>query len=149
RAQPSMLATPGIWIKARWSPTSNPGIQEGTKMYYLQFLLSNLGRKKARTILTLLSVAIAFLLFGLLRSLAVTFDQGAEIAGEDRLVSVNKISLIQPIPESYLARVQALEGVDKATSSNWFGGYYQNPKNQFSQFPVVAEDYFAIYSEAI
>jgi putative ABC transport system permease protein len=118
-------------------------------MYYLQFLLSNLGRKKARTILTLLSVAIAFLLFGLLRSLAVAFDQGAEIAGEDRLVSVNKISLIQPIPESYLARVQALEGVDKATSANWFGGYYQNPKNQFSQFPVVAEDYFATYSDAI
>lgn len=116
-------------------------------MYYLQFLLSNLGRKKARTILTVLSIMIAFLLFGLLRSLAAAFDQGAEIAGEDRLVSINKISLIQPLPENYVAKVQALEGVDKATSANWFGGYYQNPRNQFSQFPVIAEDYFEIYSD--
>ncbi len=118
-------------------------------MYYLQFLLSNLGRKKARTILTLLSIMIAFLLFGLLRSLAAAFDQGAEIAGEDRLVSINKISLIQPLPEAYLPKVQALDGVDKATSANWFGGYYQDPKNQFPQFPIVAEEYFEIYKEMI
>jgi putative ABC transport system permease protein len=118
-------------------------------MYYVQFLLSNLGRKKARTVLTLLSIMIAFLLFGLLRSLAAAFDQGAEIAGEDRLVSINKISLIQPLPESYVARVNALAGVDKATSANWFGGYYQDRKNQFPQFPVIAEDYFEIYKEMI
>lgn len=118
-------------------------------MYYLQFLLSNLGRKKVRTILTLLSIMIAFLLFGLLRSLAAAFDQGAEIAGEDRLVSINKVSLIQPIPEAYLAKIQTLEGVDRATSANWFGGYYQDPKNQFPQFPIVAEDYFEIYKEMI
>jgi putative ABC transport system permease protein len=118
-------------------------------MYYLQFLLSNLGRKKARTILTVLSIMIAFLLFGLLRSLAAAFDQGAEIAGEDRLVSINKISLIQALPEAYLPKVQALDGVDRATSANWFGGYYQDPKNQFPQFPIVAEDYFEIYKEMI
>jgi putative ABC transport system permease protein len=92
---------------------------------------------------------IAFLLFGLLRSLAAAFDQGAEIAGEDRLVSINKISLIQPLPEAYLPKVNALEGVDKATSANWFGGYYQDPKNQFPQFPIIAEDYFEIYKEMI
>jgi putative ABC transport system permease protein len=118
-------------------------------MYYLQFLLSNLGRKKARTILTLLSIMVAFLLFGLLRSLAAAFDQGAEIAGEDRLISINKISLIQPLPEAYLGKVQGLEGVDKATSANWFGGYYQEAKNQFPQFPVIADDYFDIYKEMI
>lgn len=118
-------------------------------MYYLQFLLSNLGRKKMRTTLTLLSIMIAFLLFGLLRSLAAAFDQGAEIAGEDRLVSINKISLIQPLPESYLPKVQALAGVDKVTSANWFGGYYQEPKNQFPQFPIIADDYFEIYKEMI
>lgn len=118
-------------------------------MYYLQFLLSNLGRKKMRTTLTLLSIVIAFLLFGLLRSLAAAFDQGAEIAGEDRLVSINKISLIQPLPEAYLPKVQALAGVDKATSANWFGGYYQDPKNQFPQFPVIAEDYFEIYKDML
>ena len=118
-------------------------------MYYLQFLLSNLGRKKARTVLTLLSILIAFLLFGLLRSLAAAFDQGAEIAGEDRLISINKISLIQPLPEAYLGKVQGLDGVDKVTSANWFGGYYQEAKNQFPQFPVIADDYFEIYKDMV
>lgn len=118
-------------------------------MYYLQFLLSNLGRKKARTILTLLSIMVAFLLFGLLRSLASAFEQGAEIAGEDRLISINKISLIQPLPENYLAKVEGLDGVDRVTSANWFGGYYQDPKNQFPQFPVVADDYFDIYQDMV
>lgn len=118
-------------------------------MYYLQFLLSNLGRKKVRTILTLLSIVIAFLLFGLLRSLAAAFDQGAEIAGEDRLISINKISLIQPLPESYLGKVKGLEGVELATSANWFGGYYQEAKNQFPQFPVIADEYFDMYQDMV
>lgn len=118
-------------------------------MYYLQFLLSNLGRKKARTILTLLSIVIAFLLFGLLRSLATAFEQGAEIAGEDRLITINKISLIQPLPEAHLGKVKAVEGVQLATSANWFGGYYQDKRNQFPQFPVVAEEYFEMYKDMI
>lgn len=116
-------------------------------MYYLLFILSNLRRKKARTLLTLISILIAFLLFGLLRSLAAAFDQGAELAGEDRLVSINKVTLIQPLPYSYLKKVKALDGVDKATLANWFGGYYQEPKNQFPQFPVEADEYFDIYHE--
>ena len=116
-------------------------------MYYLQFILKNLGRKKTRTILTILSIMIAFLLFGLLRSLAAAFDQGAEIAGEDRLVSINKVTLIQPLPFSYLGKVRSLAGVESATSANWFGGYYQEPKNQFSQFAVTPEEYFTIYQD--
>lgn len=117
-------------------------------MFYLAFLVKNLGRKKARTILTLLSIMIAFLLFGLLRSLSAAFDRGAEIAGEDRLVTINKVTLIQPLPYSYLEKVRRLDGVDKVTMANWFGGYYQDKKNLFPQFPVDAEDYFAIYKDA-
>jgi putative ABC transport system permease protein len=118
-------------------------------MYYLYFIMKNLGRKKVRTILTCLSIVIAFLLFGLLRTLGSAFDQGANIAGEDRLATVNKISLIQPLPFSYLTKVRNLEGVDMATSVNWFGGYYQESKNFFPQHPVDAEAYFKIYSDVI
>lgn len=116
-------------------------------MYYLFFIIKNLGRKKTRTILTVLSILIAFLLFGLLRSLSVAFNSGAELAGEDRLITINKVTLIQPLPYSYLAKVKALEGVEKATLANWFGGYYQERSNQFPQFPVEADTYFDIYKE--
>lgn len=118
-------------------------------MYYLQFLLSNLGRKKARTILTLLSIIVAFLLFGLLRSLASAFEMGADIVGEDRLVTINKVTLIQPLPYSYMGKVKSVEGVELVTMANWFGGYYQDPKNQFGQFPVDAESYFDIYQDLV
>lgn len=116
-------------------------------MYYLFFIIKNLGRKKTRTILTILSILIAFLLFGLLRSLSVAFDSGAEIAGEDRLITINKVTLIQPLPYSYLSKVRALEGVENVTMANWFGGYYQEKKNEFPQFPVDADTYFDIYKE--
>jgi putative ABC transport system permease protein len=116
-------------------------------MYYFYFIIKNLGRKKVRTILTVLSIMIAFLLFGLLRSLSVAFNSGAELAGADRLITINKVTLIQPLPYAYLSKVKALEGVDKVTLANWFGGYYQEQSNQFPQFPVEAETYFDIYKD--
>ena len=116
-------------------------------MKYLYFILKNLTRKKMRTLLTILSITIAFLLFGLLRSLSIAFDGGARIAGEDRLVSINKVTLIQPLPYSYINKVKSIAGVDKVTMANWFGGYYQDKKNQFPQFPIDAEDYFDIYKD--
>jgi putative ABC transport system permease protein len=118
-------------------------------MKYVYFIFKNLTRKKVRTSLTILSIMVAFLLFGLLRSLSAAFDGGAEIAGEDRLVTIHKVSIIQPLPQSYLAKVQALPGVEKATMANWFGGYYQEQKNQFAQFPILADDYFDIYKDLI
>jgi len=116
-------------------------------MYYLYFIMKNLGRKKVRTILTCLSIVIAFLLFGMLRTLGSAFDQGAELAGEDRLVTINRITLIQPLPYNYLAKVKTLDGVAIATQANWFGGYFQEQKNQFPQFAIEAEDYFSIYAD--
>lgn len=116
-------------------------------MKYLYFILKNLTRKKVRTVLTVLSIMIAFLLFGLLRSLGAAFEGGARIAGEDRLISINKVTLIQPLPYNYLAKVKALDGVDKVTMANWFGGYYQDVNNRFPQFPVDAEEYFTIYKD--
>lgn len=118
-------------------------------MFYVYFMVKNLSRKKARTILTLLSIIIAFLLFGLLRSLSAAFDRGAEIAGEDRLIAINKVTIIQPLPYSYLEKVRSLDGVDKVTMANWFGGYYQDKKNQFPQFPVNPGEYFEIYKDSL
>lgn len=118
-------------------------------MKYFYFVFKNLTRKKVRTSLTILSIMIAFLLFGLLRSLGQAFDGGARIAGEDRLVTINKVTLILPLPYSYLNKVKALEGVDKVTMANWFGGYYQDKRNQFPTFPVDAEEYFDIYKDSL
>lgn len=118
-------------------------------MKYFYFVFKNLTRKKVRTSLTILSIMIAFLLFGLLRTLGQAFDGGARIAGEDRLVTINKVTLILPLPYSYLNKVKTLDGVDKVTMANWFGGYYQDKRNQFPTFPVDAEEYFDIYKDSL
>lgn len=116
-------------------------------MKYAYFILKNITRKKMRTTLTVLSIMIAFLLFGLLRSFSAAFSLGAEIAGEDRLVSINKVTLIMPLPYSYINKVRSLDGVDKVTMATWFGGYYQEPKNQFPNFPVDPDEYLDMYKD--
>lgn len=116
-------------------------------MKYLYFIWKNLGRKKMRTLLTILSIAIAFLLFGLLRTLGTAFELGAELSGEDRLATIHKISLIQPLPYSHVTKIQNVNGVESVTHASWFGGYYQDPKNQFAQFAVEGEKYLSIYSD--
>jgi putative ABC transport system permease protein len=74
-------------------------------------------------------------------------SMGVDVAGADRLVVRHKVSLIQPLPESYEARIEQIEGVGDATHQTWFGGVYQDPKNFFGQFPVNPEEYLAMYPE--
>lgn len=118
-------------------------------MKYLYFIWKNLMRKKLRTSLTVLSIVVAFILFGALGSLSAAFTQGADIAGADRLITIHKVSLIMPLPYSYVNRTRSLDGVEKVTFASWFGGYYQEPRNQFAQFAVDAESYFDVYSDLL
>lgn len=114
---------------------------------YLPLLWANLGRKRVRTALTLASIVIAFLLFGLLQTMRSALTGGADLAGVDRLMTLHKISLIQPLPSAYLNRIRAVEGVKIATSQDWFGGIYQEDRNQVAAFAVEPELFFEVYPE--
>lgn len=116
-------------------------------MKFLPLLWSSLWRKKVRTIFTLLSIFVAFLLFGLLMTIRGAFSFGVEIAGIDRLVLIHKVSLIMPLPVSYLARLNTTEGVTLATHNTWFGGVYQDPANFFAQIAVEPEPFMKLYPE--
>jgi putative ABC transport system permease protein len=116
-------------------------------MKFIPLLWSSLWRKKIRTIFTLLSVFVAFLLFGLLMTIRTAFSFGVEIAGLDRLVLIHKVSLIMPLPVSYLDRLRATEGVTLATHNSWFGGVYQDPSNFFAQIAVEPEPFMKLYPE--
>jgi len=116
-------------------------------MKYLPLLWSSLWRKKLRTIFTLLSIFVAFLLFGLLMTIRTAFSFGVDIAGLDRLVLIHKVSLIMPLPISYLERLQATDGVALATHNTWFGGVYQDPSNFFAQIAVEPKTFLEIYPQ--
>ena len=116
-------------------------------MKFLPLLWSSLWRKKIRTIFTLLSIFVAFLLFGLLMTIRTAFSFGVEIAGLDRLVLIHKVSLIMPLPISYLERLRATDGVTLATHNTWFGGVYQDPSNFFAQIAVDPQSFLSLYPE--
>jgi putative ABC transport system permease protein len=116
-------------------------------MKFLPLLWSSLWRKKTRTIFTLLSVFVAFLLFGLLMTIRGAFTFGVDIAGVDRLVIIHKVSLIMPLPVSYKDRLKSTDGVAEVSHQTWFGGVYQDPSNFFAQMVVEPEPFMKIYPE--
>ena len=115
------------------------------KFFYLVWC--NLKRKKLRTTLTLLSILVAFVLFGVLSALKLALAGGVNIAAADRLVVRHRVSFIQPLPHSYQARIARIPGVSAISHNSWFGGIYQDPKNQFGTFPVDPELFLAMNPE--
>ncbi len=116
-------------------------------MKYLHLVWSNLKRRKIRSLLTLLSILIAFLLFGYLAAIRNAFALGIDVVGIDRLVVRHSVSLIQLLPISYEAQIEQIPGVVDAVHATWFGGVYQEPTNYFPQFPVNPEEYLAMFPE--
>lgn len=118
-------------------------------MKYLYLVWSNLKRKKMRTSLTLLSIMVAFMLFGYLAAIKQGFSQGIDVAGADRLIVRHKISIIQLLPEAYESRIEQIDGVEDAVHQTWFGGIYQKPSNFFAQMPVKPDEYLGMYPELL
>jgi putative ABC transport system permease protein len=116
-------------------------------MKYLPLIWRNLLRRKVRTIFTLASVFIAFVLYSFLMVVQAAFSMGVEMAGADRLMLMHKVSLIQLLPIAYQQRIATTTGVREVSNATWFGGMYQDTANQF---PVLAvgPNYFSLYPEA-
>ena len=118
-------------------------------MKFLPLIWRNLLRRKTRTTFTLLSVAVTFVLYGVLMVIRVAFTLGVDVVGADRLTTIHNVSIIQLLPESYLERIRAVPGVTHATHATWFGGVYQDPANFFAQMAVEPEDWLEMYPEFV
>lgn len=116
-------------------------------MKYLSLLWANLRRKPLRTSLTLASIVVAFLLFGVLQTMRAALTGGADLAGIDRLITINKVSLVNPLPQAYLNRARGVEGIRVAMSQDWFGGVYQEDRNQIVAMTADPKLFFEVYPE--
>jgi putative ABC transport system permease protein len=105
----------------------------------------NLFRRKLRAALMIVSILIAFMIFGVLAGFYRAFTAGEDRAAADRLITVNKINFTQPMPIAYFNRVHSVDGVRQVTFANWFGGYYQDPKNFLMTLAVEPATYFDVY----
>lgn len=115
----------------------------------LYLIYKNLTRKKLRLFLTCFAIFIAFLIFGTVTALQGALNSGVEMSADDRLITVNKINFTQPLPFSYVNKVQNIAGVKQVSYANWFGGFYQEPANQVVTMAVDPDTYFSVYDELV
>jgi putative ABC transport system permease protein len=118
-------------------------------MKFFRIIWANLFRKKIRLLLTIGSFAVALFLFVFLAVVQDAFSRGADVAGADRLVIINRTSIINPIPLSYRDKILRIPGVKVITHNNWFGGIYIEEKNFFPQFVIDPENQRQVYPELV
>jgi len=118
-------------------------------MKFARLIFANLFRKPARLLLTIGSFAVALFLFVFLGVVSDAFNRGSDVAGADRLITINRTSIINTIPLSYRDKILRIPGVKCVTFDNWFGGVYQEEKNFFPQFVIDPENQRQVFSELV
>ena len=118
-------------------------------MKFSRIILANLFRTKVRLLLTIGSFAVALFLFVFLAVVRDAFGRGADVAGADRLVIINRTSIINLIPLSYRDQILRIPGVKSIAHNNWFGGVYQDEKNFFPQFVIDPHNQRQVFPELI
>jgi putative ABC transport system permease protein len=118
-------------------------------MKFLGLVLKSARRSKRRTLLTVISVAIAVFLFSSLRAVLDGFNAAAEQSSSTRIVTLRSTSLFFQMPSSHAQVIRSTPGVQDLTWANWFGGVYKDPQNFFAQFAIDPESYLRMYPEIV
>lgn len=118
-------------------------------MKFRGLIFANLFRKKVRLLLTIGSFAVALFLFAFLGVVRDAFNRGANVAGADRLVTINRTSIINTIPLSYRDEILRIPGVKYVTHNNWFGGTYKDERNFFPQFVIDPDNQRQVFPEFV
>jgi putative ABC transport system permease protein len=116
-------------------------------MKYFHLIWAGLWRKKARTILTMLSIIVAFLLFGLLQGVNQGFNSVVQNLNVNRLYTSAKTNMVDGLPIAYWNRLKQVPGVQHVSHWTYFGGYFREAKNAIPAFATDADELFAIYKE--
>lgn len=110
---------------------------------------ANLWRHKTRTVFTVLSVFVAFLLFSVLAATRQAFVGGLDLIGYERILTIHKSGLIFPLPISYRNRIAGVPGVQSVAFGVWMQGYYQEPRNFVPLIAIDDDAYIQMYREIV
>jgi len=108
----------------------------------------NLFRRRGRTILTIIAIAVAVLIFSAIRTVVTEWEAGAAEAQNDRLATRHKVSITMQLPRHYVDDVRSVPGVKAATWANWFGA--KDPKERipfFAGFAADQDTWFTVMDE--
>jgi len=114
-------------------------------MKFLALLTAALRRKPARTVLTMLGVVVAFLLFGLLQGVNSAFALTLGRMKLDRLFVDSRFS--EPMPLSYRQRIAKTPGVTRITEISFLQAYYQDRKNTLLVIATNPADWLGMRPE--
>ena len=112
-----------------------------------QLIWRNSFRKKIRFTLTCLSITVAFFLFTALAGINHALTASVSSINQYRLITSHKISITQSLPINYRQKIAALPGIKRVSYASWFGGFFQNEKNQIAVTAVEQSSYFDVFDE--
>ena len=112
-------------------------------MYWV-LIKAGLLRKKIRTVLTVLSIATAFLLFGMLHSMSAVFTGQMKGMSADIIMVMPRYNIFGTMPYTTFEYVKSLEGVEKVShmtmlTSDMLGSMFDGVVF------AVDENYFDVY----
>jgi len=116
-------------------------------MKFFPLIWTSLWRKKARTLFTLLSIMIAFLLFGLLQGINAWLNAFGTESNANRLYVVSRVSQVQPLPSAYLHQIEAVPGIRQATYIAGISGFYQEKSNNLLALATDVQKLFNLYPD--
>lgn len=111
-------------------------------MRFLPLVWAMLWRSRARTWLTLLSIVVAFLLFGLLQAVHSGFSGIVRVTNDNVLMVAHRFGPTKQLPYTHRSRIEAVPGVVVVSPMVFFGGAYQDPKNTFPSFATDPRTFF-------
>ena len=116
-------------------------------MKFLFLAWAGLWRKPTRTLFTMISLAVGFLLFGLLQGVNSTFTAAIGRTKADRLLIDRRFDV--PLPQSYASRIARVAGVRDVTWTQFLQGSYQDPKNFVLVLMAEPTSFFRVRDEYV
>jgi putative ABC transport system permease protein len=120
---------------------------------YFSLAFKNSLRNRRRSALTISSIAVSLCLLGVLIAMYHALFFAQETPGQAlRLVTRHKVSLAQPLPVAYEAKIRHVPGVKQVSVWNWFGGTYKDArdsKNFFARMGVEPKPFMEIRTQMV
>ena len=116
-------------------------------MKYLPLVWAGLWRKRARTVLTLLCVVVAFGLFGILHGFTAAIGGIIDAMSDSRLRSMSKVNIMEALPLAHGQRMATVPGVEAVSYYNFFAGYYRERSNSISVGAIDVETFNVVYPD--
>jgi len=126
----------------RASPASRDG-----RVKFFPLIWAGLWRRPARSVFTLLSVVVAFFLFGTLQGLNDGFDKAIADQHLDRLITDTRVVGAPPMPISALTQIERIPGVTRVAQRATLIGSWREPRNMVAVLATDPQRFFAVRPE--